>query len=39
MVSPVTAKLERSKKDQKVKIELQGYKPYELTLKNTNGWI
>lgn len=39
-VTPVTAKLERSKKDQKVKIELQGYKPYELTLtRKTNGWI
>lgn len=39
-VTPVTAKLERIKKDQKVKIELQGYKPYELTLtRKTNGWI
>lgn len=39
-VTPVTTKLERIKKDQKVKIELQGYKPYEMTLtRKTNGWV
>ncbi len=32
--------MERIKKNQKVKIELQGYKPYELILnRKTNGWI
>ncbi len=39
-VTPVIAQLERIKKNQKVKIELQGYKPYELILnRKTNGWI
>ena len=39
-VTPVIAQLERIKKKQKDKIELQGYKPYELILnRKTNGWI
>jgi hypothetical protein len=39
-VTPVIAQLERIKINQKVKIELQGYKPYELILnRKTNGWI
>jgi uncharacterized protein YceK len=39
-VTPITTKLERIKKNQKVKIELQGYKPYEMTLtRKTNGWV
>lgn len=39
-VTPVEAKLERVKKDQKVKIVLDGYKPYEITLtRKTNGWV
>ncbi len=38
--TPLDAKLVRGGKDQKVKIVLEGYKTYEMTLTSkTNGWV
>jgi len=39
-LTPVTANLNRNKKNQKIKIELEGYKSQELILKRKlNGWF
>lgn len=39
-LTPVTSKLKRNKKSQKVKIELEGYKTQELVLeRKLNGWF
>ncbi len=39
-LTPVTSKLKRNKKSQKVKIELEGYKTQEIVLeRKLNGWF